>query len=48
MLVDENYVKGIRIITNKCGSDFVLIEPRLTLAGMEYLENNTMMKKAYI
>ena len=47
MLVDENYVKGIRIITNKCGSDFVLIEPRLTLAGMEYLENNTMMKKAY-
>lgn len=24
-----------------------LISPRLTLAGMEYLVNNTMMKKAY-
>lgn len=47
MLIDEEYIKGIRIITDKCGSDFILIEPRLTLAGMEYLENNTMMKKAY-
>lgn len=47
-LVDARYVEGIRIDEAKGGFRYMIInEPRLTIAGMEYLENNTMMKKAY-
>ena len=46
-LVEAGYISGIKVVTDKCGSDIVLINPHLTLTGMEYLADNTMMKKAY-
>lgn len=46
-LVDDGYIKGIKCESIKTGNYYVLILPQLTLAGMEYLEDNTMMKKAY-
>lgn len=46
-LLEAGYISGIKIVTDKCGSDIVLINPHLTLAGMEYLADNTMMKKTY-
>lgn len=46
-LVDDGYVKGIKCESAKTGNYYALISPRLTLAGMEYLEDNSMMKKAY-
>lgn len=47
LLVEAGYISGIKVVTDKCGSDIVLINPHLTLTGMEYLADNTMMKKAY-
>ena len=47
MMINENYIKGVAIINNiggrgvKIGRDI-----RITLAGLEYLENNSMMAKA--
>ncbi|WP_302889354.1 YjcQ family protein [uncultured Acidaminococcus sp.] len=46
-LLEAGYISGIKIVTDKCGSDIALINPHLTVAGMEYLADNTMMKKAY-
>lgn len=47
MLLDAGYITGVKVVTDKLGSELVIIHPRLTLEGMEYLEENTMMKKAY-
>lgn len=47
ILIKDGYIDGIKIVTDKCGSDIALIAPCLTLSGMEYLSENTMMKKAY-
>lgn len=47
-LLEAGYIAGIQCIA--CGGsqkEVALISPRLTLAGMEYLSENTMMKKAY-
>lgn len=46
-LLEAGYISGIKIVTDKFGSDIALINPHLTLAGMEYLADNSMMKKAY-
>lgn len=47
MIVDNGYVEGIRII--ECmGAKIPMIKmyaPTITLAGLEYLEENSMMKK---
>nr|DAI55118.1 MAG TPA: YjcQ protein [Caudoviricetes sp.] len=46
--LDENgYISGIRIIKAIGGSGIKLVNPKITLKGLEYLEENTMMKKAY-
>ncbi len=46
-LVADGYVVGIRCEEVAAGRYVMLISPQLTLAGMEYLAENTMMKKAY-
>ena len=46
-LIEAGYIGGIKIVTDKCSSDISLISPHLSLSGMEYLADNTMMKKAY-
>lgn len=47
MLVDNDYIEGV-IATEKMYGNFgiKLIRPRITLKGLEYLEDNSMMKKA--
>lgn len=47
MLVDNDYIEGV-IATEEMYSNFgiKLIRPRITLKGLEYLEDNSMMKKA--
>ena len=48
-LVQDGYITGVELlpIMGKRMPQVRLIAPRLTLAGMEYLADNTMMKKAY-
>lgn len=46
-LIDDGYITGVKCEEIAGGKMVALISPRLTLAGMEYLVNNTMMKKAY-
>ncbi len=48
MLVEEGYIKGIAF-DESAGGDIVesIARPRITLKGLEYLEDNTLMKKAY-
>lgn len=47
MLVDNDYIEGV-IATEEMYGNFgiKLIHPRITLKGLEYLEDNSMMKKA--
>ena len=47
-LLDNEYVTGIvkvPIMGNRV--DLKIVKPQITLKGMEYLEENSMMKKAY-
>ena len=47
-LKEKNYITGISTITSISGHIHIGINnPRLTLEGMDFLENNTAMKKAY-
>ena len=46
-LNDNGYISGVHVIRAMGGSGIKLIDPKITLKGMEYLEDNTMMKKAY-
>lgn len=46
-LVDAGYIIGVQCEATPTGNYLVLIQPQLTIQGMEYLEENTMMKKAY-
>lgn len=46
-LNDNGYISGVHVIRAMGGSGIKLINPKITLKGMEYLEDNTMMKKAY-
>lgn len=50
MLVDNDYITGVRIIADS-GIGFSrlpgvkMINPRITLLGLEYLEENSIMRK---
>ncbi|WP_314396366.1 YjcQ family protein [Leptotrichia shahii] len=47
-LLDNGYIAGIMkvpIMGNRM--DLKIIKPKLTIKGMQYLEENSMMKKAY-
>lgn len=46
-LILDHYVSGIRCEEVPTGRTISIISPHLTLGGMEYLANNTMMRKAY-
>ena len=46
-LLDKGYITGIKFVAYIGGEDFVINSPRLTIDGMEYLENNSNMKKIY-
>ncbi|MEG1536986.1 MAG: YjcQ family protein [Eubacterium sp.] len=48
MMVDEGYVKGIiEVKYNGATTPMIkLFNPSLTLKGLEYLEENSLMKKA--
>lgn len=48
MLVDGGYIEGVKIWSSM-GSEYpraFLIRPEITLKGLEYLEENSLMKKA--
>lgn len=47
MLVEADYITGVRISRDCCGTDILLINPGLTIEGLEYLKENSLMKKAY-
>ena len=48
MLYEAGYIDGIELIPlGGSEYDFKPISPSITLRGMEYLEENTTMKKAY-
>lgn len=48
MLVQAGYITGITFDEGAGGDIMMSISrPRLTLKGLEYLEENTLMKKAY-
>ena len=48
MLVDNGYIEGVVIRETMDGSYvFSMARPRITLKVLEYLEENSMMKKAY-
>ena len=47
MLVDNEYVTGIQVIKRLSGENIIyFLKPEITLKGLEYLEENSLMKKA--
>ena len=44
-LIDNGFVKGISIANSLGGKAVVCRKPALTYLGVDYLENNTTMKK---
>lgn len=50
MLYDEGYIKGIAIVQkqNYAYPDVVLVNPTITIKGLEYLQENPMMIKAFL
>lgn len=48
MLVDSGYITGVTIMTGADGDISIsMSRPEITLKGMEYLEENSLMQKAY-
>lgn len=42
-LIDAGYIAGVKAVSTKTdGLEIYLIEPRITLSGLEYLESNTI------
>lgn len=47
MLSDEGYIKGVRIIATSTGAVIIkLLNPAITLKGLEYLNENSLMRRA--
>lgn len=47
MLVEEGYMEGVRIVTTNTGAVIVkMLSPTITLKGLEYLNENSLMQKA--
>ena len=48
MMADVGYIKGVRVGTNIIGETIVECDNiRITLKGLEYLQENSIMKKIY-
>lgn len=48
MMVDEGYIKGVKLTKDLSGAYSIAgqFEPEITLKGLEYLEENSLMRKA--
>lgn len=44
-LLDEGYLTGIKISKSKTGNIVMFMSPRLTIKGMEFLQENSTMQK---
>lgn len=44
-LVEDGYLTGIKISKSKTGNIVMFINPRLTIKGMEFLQENSTMQK---
>lgn len=47
MLIKAGYIDGIKITSTATGTYIMPINPQITLQGLQYLEENSMMRKAY-
>lgn len=48
MMADTGYIKGVRIFKSATGETIVKCEEiQITLKGLEYLQENTVMRKIY-
>lgn len=47
MLIKAGYIDGIKITSTATGTYITSINPQITLQGLQYLEENSMMRKAY-
>lgn len=47
-LVEDGYLTGIKISKSKTGNIVMFINPRLTIKGMEFLQENSTMQKIKI
>ncbi len=48
MLIDEGYMKGISLARDAAGNTCSSVEcPRITLRGLEYLSENSIMKRMF-
>ena len=48
MLIESEYIAGITVNAGNAGAFYVSIgNPRITLKGIEYLVENSMMQKAF-
>lgn len=47
MLIKAGYIDGIKITSTATGTYITPINPQITLQGLQYLEENSMMRKAY-
>lgn len=45
-LAERGYVKGVRIIHGDYWDEVYISEPRITMAGVEFMMENSMMKRA--
>lgn len=46
MLADAGYISGVGVTSFDSVRRVTVSRPRITLAGLEYLEDNTLMKRA--
>lgn len=44
-LVEDGFLTGIKISKSKTGNIVMFINPRLTIKGMEFLQENSTMQK---
>ena len=48
MMIDVGYIKGASVFRDVCGEmDVDVQDIRITLKGLEYLQENSMMQKIY-
>jgi len=47
MLADCGYIKGVEFVTDLTGTHAEFDDVRITLKGLEYLTENSFMKRAY-
>jgi len=48
MMVDVNYIKGVTVSRDVCGEIHIKTNNiRITLKGLEYLQENSIMRKLY-